>query len=75
VSSHPSEPPRSNVELKTRVEGLGSFVELEAVASAASDLSGEHDLVRRLRADLKLADAELIAVGYAELLFGAGTPR
>jgi adenylate cyclase, class 2 len=57
-----------------RVEGLGSFVELEAVASAASDLSGEHDLVRRLRADLKLADTELIAVGYAELRFGAGTP-
>jgi hypothetical protein len=43
------------------------------VASAGSDLSAEHALVRRLRGELKIIDEHLVAVGYAELLFAAGT--
>jgi homotetrameric cytidine deaminase len=48
------------------VAGLGSFVELEAVAPADSDLSGEHELVARLREDLALG--EPVAVSYSDLL-------
>jgi homotetrameric cytidine deaminase len=48
------------------VQGLGSFVELEAVAPADSDLSGEHELVARLREDLALG--EPVAVSYSDLL-------
>jgi homotetrameric cytidine deaminase len=48
------------------VQGLGSFVELEAVAPADSDLSGEHQLVARLREELALG--EPVAVSYSDLL-------
>lgn len=50
------------------VEGLGSFVELEAVAPPDSDLSGEHALVEMLRARLGITDERLVASGYAEQL-------
>jgi homotetrameric cytidine deaminase len=50
------------------VEGLGSFVELEAVAAERSDLSEEHAKVERLRAELRIADADLEAQGYSDLL-------
>jgi homotetrameric cytidine deaminase len=48
------------------VQGLGSYVELEAVAQADSDLSREHDLVARLREELALG--EPVAVSYSDLL-------
>jgi homotetrameric cytidine deaminase len=48
------------------VAGLGSFVELEGVADADSDLSREHELVARLREELALG--EPVAVSYADLL-------
>jgi homotetrameric cytidine deaminase len=59
------------------VEGLGSFVELEAVAQHGSDLSAEHEKVARLRSVLDLADDRVVARGYAALLLesGAATPR
>jgi homotetrameric cytidine deaminase len=48
------------------VAGLGSFVELEGVADADSDLSGEHELVARLRDELGLG--EPVAGSYSDLL-------
>src|SRR4051812_34125134 len=48
------------------VEGLGAFVELEGVADADSDLSGEHELVARLREQLALGAP--VAVSYSDLL-------
>ncbi|HEX2102428.1 MAG TPA: cytidine deaminase [Solirubrobacteraceae bacterium] len=51
-----------------RVEGLGAFVELEGVAEPESDLSAEAGRVARLRAELGIADDDLVATGYADLL-------
>jgi len=48
------------------VDGLGSFVELEGVAAADSDLTGEHELVARLREELAL-DAP-VRGSYSDLL-------
>jgi homotetrameric cytidine deaminase len=53
------------------VEGLGSYVELEAVADPASDLSAEHDRIARLRDELDIADGALVAEGYSDLLLAA----
>ena len=51
-----------------RVEGLGAFIELEAVAPADSDLTHERELVVLLRNALGVTDERLVGVGYAELL-------
>jgi homotetrameric cytidine deaminase len=51
-----------------QVEGLGSFIELEAVAGPGSDLSGEQDTVRRLRAELEVSEDSLVAQSYSDLL-------
>jgi homotetrameric cytidine deaminase len=51
------------------VEGLGSFVELEGVAAPDSDLSGEHELVDRLRSELGLS--EPVPGSYSDLLLDA----
>jgi homotetrameric cytidine deaminase len=48
------------------VDGLGSFVELEAVAGADSDLTREHELVARLREELALGVP--VAGSYSDLL-------
>ncbi len=50
------------------VEGLGTFIELEAVAPPDSDLTHEHRLVVELRDALGIADDRLVALGYAEQL-------
>lgn len=47
------------------VEGLGTFIELEAVAAAQSDLVYEHGLVSELRARFAITDERLVSVGYA----------
>ena len=57
------------------VEGLGSYVELEAVAELGSDLSGEHDKVERLREELGIEDQHLVATSYSDLLLGAADER
>jgi adenylate cyclase class IV len=51
-----------------RVEGLGDFVELEAVATVPGGLEAERDKIEALRAQLGIADERLVARGYAELL-------
>jgi homotetrameric cytidine deaminase len=48
------------------IEGLGAFVELEAVAAPDSDLAREHDQVARLAEELALG--ERVAVSYSDLL-------
>src|SRR4051812_24942017 len=53
------------------VDGLGAFVELEGVAGEGSDLSAEAERVARLRAELDIADDDLVATGYADLLAAA----
>jgi homotetrameric cytidine deaminase len=50
------------------VDGLGSFVEFEAVLPEAGDLATAREKVARLRAELGVADEALVAVGYADLL-------
>ena len=53
------------------VEGLGSYLELEAVADADSDLSGEREKVERLRAEFRIEDDDLVATSYSDLLLSA----
>jgi homotetrameric cytidine deaminase len=54
------------------VDGLGSFLEFEAVAEEGSDLSAEHEKVERLRAELDVKQANLVARSYSDLLLGEG---
>lgn len=49
------------------VEGLGSFIEFEAIASAGSDLSREEAQVAKLREAFGITDADLIASSYSDL--------
>jgi adenylate cyclase, class 2 len=53
------------------VEGLGSFVEFEAVASRESGLETETERVVFLRERFQIEDDDLIATGYSDLLLGA----
>ncbi len=55
------------------VDGLGSFIELEAVAQPESDLAREHALVRKLREAFAITDARLLSRGYADQLLGRPT--
>ena len=50
------------------VEGLGTFVELEAVAPPDSDLAVEHERIAILRDALAITDDTLVPRGYAALL-------
>jgi homotetrameric cytidine deaminase len=53
------------------VEGLGSYLEFEAVADGDSDLSAESEKVERLRRELGIEDEDLIATSYSDLLLSA----
>jgi predicted adenylyl cyclase CyaB len=48
------------------VEGLGQFIELEAVAPPTSDLDNERELVALLRDRLSIADENLVPTSYAQ---------
>jgi homotetrameric cytidine deaminase len=50
------------------VEGLGSFIELEAVAGPDSDLSAEQAQVAELRRRLEIGDDALVGESYSDLL-------
>jgi homotetrameric cytidine deaminase len=54
------------------VEGLGAWVELEAVAPPESDLSTEHARVAELRDVLQIRDEAVTARGYAAMALDAG---
>ena len=49
------------------VQGLGSFVELEGVAPADSDLAGEHDRVAQLSEALGLDASRILSDSYSDL--------
>ena len=57
------------------VEGLGSFLEFEAVAEPGRTWRGEHNKVERLRAELGIDDEDLVATSYADLLLEAADRR
>jgi homotetrameric cytidine deaminase len=50
------------------VDGLGTFVELEAVVAPGADHAAEREKVERLRARLEIADDALVAQSYSDLL-------
>ncbi|HTU95708.1 MAG TPA: cytidine deaminase, partial [Solirubrobacteraceae bacterium] len=51
------------------VEGLGTFIELEAMVGPGLNTPAEAaEKVTRLRAELAISDGALVAVGYADLL-------
>jgi homotetrameric cytidine deaminase len=50
------------------VVGLGSFLELEAVAAPDAEPAAEHDKVSRLREQLQVPDDALVAESYSDLL-------
>jgi homotetrameric cytidine deaminase len=56
------------------VRGLGSFLELEAVAEPGSDLSRERRQVAQLRELLEIRDEALVAGSYADNLKSASPP-
>ena len=55
------------------VEGLGSFLELEAVAQPGSDLTRERAHVAQLREALEIGDDALVEGSYADALRTGGT--
>jgi homotetrameric cytidine deaminase len=50
------------------VDGLGSFIEVEAVLPDAGDLEAARSKVAHLRSELAIEDDTLVSVGYADLL-------
>jgi homotetrameric cytidine deaminase len=54
------------------VDGLGSFLELEAVAQPGSDLARERAQVARLREALEIRDEALLEGSYADAVMAAG---
>src|SRR5918997_5413401 len=56
------------------VEGLGAYLEFEAVADAGSDLTAEHEKGERLRAELGIEETKLVATGYSDLLLDSARP-
>jgi cytidine deaminase len=56
------------------VEGLGSYLEIEALGELGSDLTEEHEKVERLRGELGIQDADLVATSYADLVRYVSTP-
>lgn len=53
------------------VAQLGTFIEIEAVASVRSDLRREHALTGELRELLAIDDRRIVAGSYADLLLAA----
>jgi adenylate cyclase class 2 len=50
------------------VDGLGSFIEFEAVAAADSDLTRERGQAARLRAAFEIDEADVIGGSYSDLM-------
>jgi len=51
-----------------RVEGLGEFLEFEAVLSKGYDAEDGYSKVRRLREEFQIADEDLVPVSYMDLM-------
>jgi predicted adenylyl cyclase CyaB len=54
-----------------RVDGLGNFIELEAVAEAGTDLDREYKSITELRDALGITDERILASGYSDELLRA----
>jgi predicted adenylyl cyclase CyaB len=54
-----------------RVERLGDFIELEAVAPPGSDLAPEQRKTQQLRTAFEIADDNLIGASYSDLALAA----
>jgi adenylate cyclase class 2 len=50
------------------VDGLGTFIELEAVATPDSDLTREYALIEELRSTFAISNDRLVSRGYAAQL-------
>lgn len=50
------------------VKTLGNFIEFEAVAPSGSDLARERQKVETLRGEFELANADLVASSYCDLV-------
>lgn len=55
-----------------RVEGLGDFLEFEAVAPEQSDLADERQKVRNLREIFAIRSDDLIDRSYSDLMLEVG---
>jgi adenylate cyclase, class 2 len=55
------------------VEGLGSFIEFEAIAPPDSDLSKEQTKIETLRAEFGIREVDLVPGSYGDLI--GGYPR
>jgi predicted adenylyl cyclase CyaB len=53
------------------VEALGNFIEFEAIAPTGSDLSREQQKVETLRGEFGLADVDLLASSYSDLVLAS----
>jgi len=56
------------------VDGIGEFIELEAVADSTSDLTREHQLAADLQAKLGIAAELIVAFSYSDELLRTGGP-
>jgi adenylate cyclase, class 2 len=56
-----------------RVEGLGDFIEFEAVATEGEDPSRHEGLLDELRAHLGIRDEDLVRESYSDLLRRTGS--
>jgi adenylate cyclase, class 2 len=57
-----------------RVDGLGTFLELEAVVDAAHDDATCHEQIDTIMTALGVSHEELVRASYAELLSGCSAP-
>jgi predicted adenylyl cyclase CyaB len=53
------------------VEALGSFIEFEAIVPTGSNLSRERQKVEALRGEFGLAEADLVAGSYSDLILAS----
>jgi predicted adenylyl cyclase CyaB len=58
-----------------QVDGLGTFLELEAVVDALHDETACRAQIDRLMDALRLSESDLIRASYAELLLERGGPE
>lgn len=56
-----------------QVDGLGSFVEFEAIASSGSDLSREEAQAKSLRQAFEIEEADLVGGSYCDLMMSRAT--
>jgi predicted adenylyl cyclase CyaB len=56
------------------VDGLGAFIEFEAIVGAPEEFSYRHRQVDELKKAFEIREADIVAIGYGELLLAANNP-